>query len=618
MNLNNDVSSKFVNFIFSKTDARKKLVDLLESKNLKNDSKVIIWDEVLLSQFDLFAESSLFTQHKAVHRKLAESINKGIFSSRSSVPAHVVFIVRPILSVIKQLCQLIRKQEQKILSNGVDCHLWFAPRKSYLCLQKLQEEQVYGTFCSIDELKLEAICLEDDVLSCEYKKSFTELHLDKDNSSLFHSAKALMKIQKHYGIFPSVYGKGTNAKKVISLLQKMTNEEESCDLDEDNSQIDRVLVIDRSIDLLTPLLTQLTYEGLIDEKYGIEHTFTCVPPEKFVNQSRSSEVPTEYKKISLTSKSALYTEIRDKSFNTINSAIKQELNQLKTIEKRKDEIWGNLKEAHQYVKDVPEFLNRKSALSNHIAIIELLQEHIGSDDFQDILQTEQDIINFVNTDKINSHIEDCIFQRKPITQVLRLICLQSICNNGLKQKIADYYKREILQTYGYKHLLSIDKLEKCNLFKIEGINNDMWNYNIINRSLHLTVDSFNEQEPNDISYVYNGYAPLSVKLAQILSNPGWRSIEEVLKLLPGPTINDVKLTKNNNTRNQQGTGSFNSSQSRDQSCLTLVFFIGGVTYSEISALRFLTSEVNDGTDYLVATTDIINGEKLINQIIAKN
>lgn len=52
----------------------------------------------------------------------------------------------------------------------------------------------------------------------------------------------------------------------------MTNEEESSDLDEENSQIDRVLVIDRSIDLLTPLLTQLTYEGLIDEKYGIEHS----------------------------------------------------------------------------------------------------------------------------------------------------------------------------------------------------------------------------------------------------------------------------------------------------------------------------------------------------------
>ena len=67
---------------------------------------------------------------------------------------------------------------------------------------------------------------------------------------------------------------------------------------------------------------------------------------------------------------------------------------------------------------------------------------------------------------------------------------------------------------------------------------------------------------------------------------------------------------------QNSHGSFNSSSSRGgQSCLTLVFFIGGITYSEISALRFLTSEVNDGIEYLVATTDIINGEKLIKQII---
>lgn len=42
------------------------------------------------------------------------------------------------------------------------------------------------------------------------------------------------------------------------------------------------------------------------------------------------------------------------------------------------------------------------------------------------------------------------------------------------------------------------------------------------------------QNPNDISYVYSGYAPLSVRLAQLLARPGWRSIEEVLKMLPGP------------------------------------------------------------------------------------
>ncbi len=36
-------------------------------------------------------------------------------------------------------------------------------------------------------------------------------------------------------------------------------------------QIDAAIFLDRSVDLLTPLSTQLTYEGLIDELYGIKH-----------------------------------------------------------------------------------------------------------------------------------------------------------------------------------------------------------------------------------------------------------------------------------------------------------------------------------------------------------
>jgi len=37
-------------------------------------------------------------------------------------------------------------------------------------------------------------------------------------------------------------------------------------------QIDNLLIIDRIVDPLTPLLTQLTYEGLIDEFFGIHNS----------------------------------------------------------------------------------------------------------------------------------------------------------------------------------------------------------------------------------------------------------------------------------------------------------------------------------------------------------
>lgn len=38
---------------------------------------------------------------------------------------------------------------------------------------------------------------------------------------------------------------------------------------------DTLLLLDRNVDLLTPLATQLTYEGLIDEIYGIQNSEYC-------------------------------------------------------------------------------------------------------------------------------------------------------------------------------------------------------------------------------------------------------------------------------------------------------------------------------------------------------
>jgi hypothetical protein len=38
----------------------------------------------------------------------------------------------------------------------------------------------------------------------------------------------------------------------------------------DSSKIDNLILIDRTYDPLTPLMTQLTYEGLIDENFSIK------------------------------------------------------------------------------------------------------------------------------------------------------------------------------------------------------------------------------------------------------------------------------------------------------------------------------------------------------------
>ncbi len=59
--------------------------------------------------------------------------------------------------------------------------------------------------------------------------------------------------------------------------------------------------------------------------------------------------------------------------------------------------------------------------------------------------------------------------------------------------------------------------------------------------VNFTEDNFLLfQNPNDISYVFSGYAPMSVRLAQILHRPGWRSITEVLNKMSMPTVNEIQ------------------------------------------------------------------------------
>ena len=85
-----------------------------------------------------------------------------------------------------------------------------------------------------------------------------------------------MTIQSLYGIIPNVLGKGRYARSVLDMMARMRRD---IGVDADppmTPQFDTLIIIDRTVDLTTPVVTQLTYEGLIDEFYGISHSeFPC-------------------------------------------------------------------------------------------------------------------------------------------------------------------------------------------------------------------------------------------------------------------------------------------------------------------------------------------------------
>ena len=58
---------------------------------------------------------------------------------------------------------------------------------------------------------------------------------------------------------------------VVDMMMRMRRELEGQE-PQITPQIDNLVILDRTVDLLTPMLTQLTYEGLIDEIYNITNS----------------------------------------------------------------------------------------------------------------------------------------------------------------------------------------------------------------------------------------------------------------------------------------------------------------------------------------------------------
>lgn len=94
---------------------------------------------------------------------------------------------------------------------------------------------------------------------------FREYTIQNDPTYLYQAAQAIIYLQNMYGPIPRIWGKGTAAKQVWDLVGRLQREKNNSEDFKSNQQscIDQLILIDRSVDLITPLATQLTYEGML-------------------------------------------------------------------------------------------------------------------------------------------------------------------------------------------------------------------------------------------------------------------------------------------------------------------------------------------------------------------
>ncbi|KAI3930108.1 hypothetical protein MKX01_036629, partial [Papaver californicum] len=262
------------------------------------------------------------------------------------------------------------------------------------------------------------------------------------------------------------------------------------------------------------------------------------------------------------------------------------------------------------LKDFVKKLNSLPEVTRHINLAQHLTTFTSKPSFSGKLDMEHTIVEGESYDICFEYIEEMIHKQEPVVNVLRLLVLFSVTNSGLPKKQFDYIRREFLHSYGFEHIATLCNLEKAGLFKKQEVKG---NWLTIKRALNLIVEDTDTANPNDIAYVFSGYAPLSIRLVQHAVRSGWRPVEEILKLLPGPH-SEIKRGGYSSTPSFDtlpGAPASIDKVADGRRSLVLVVFVGGVTFAEISALRYLSAQEGMAYDLIVGTTKMVNGHSII-------
>ncbi|KAJ6221161.1 hypothetical protein RDWZM_006973 [Blomia tropicalis] len=537
----------------------------------------------------------------------------------------------------EKACSWVNLFQNKDL-NDLQYWIIFVPQKSYVCERYLEQEGLFGYFTILD-FPLGFMPLDSDLFSLESDDSYQDFLLFGDYHFLNNVALCLYQFQKLIGPVNLLFGKGRASEFICDYLMKMnalnglimtTNQDQANAED----YLFDLLIVDREEDYASLFLSQLNYCGILDETFPIR----CGKIELDSEVIKDTQMPAKHQ---LFGADQIYGDIQNQSFSSVCVSLKEKGQRLR--QKYHERQSMNLNEMKEFLnKDLKNIQSEHKALFLHINICEKIMERKKQTKFSDQLKMEQNIIEGIESRSVLNFIEDGIIKLYPKMLMLRLICLYSICYGGFSTRDLNHLMKLFGQSYGFDCILWLFNLKKIGII-FETTN--QFNFNVtsptITSSISSTIpklvqqssssspsetirkfrhntkkfnliplletESYNIRAPTDCGYVFGGaYYPFVCKLLDSFFN-----LQSMSQIDDWSRQSNCKLQPSL-IPNQHNGRSLSSKNKRIQ----LVLFVGGVTYAEVSALRFLSRQKE--IPILIMTTSICNGNNFLNSFMKKS
>ena len=374
---------------------------------------------------------------------------------------------------------------------------------------------------------------------------------------------------------------GMLAQQIIPRIGQQDDITDDC--------LHEVYIFDRFIDTVTPLLHQQSYEGLLDEIYGIEQ---C-------NRGLLND---------LISADSIITHPSSKRQCLVGDPVFEAL-QCRSIDSLGEEL-EKLATVHDPL-----------LITLHADLLDRLLHLWENPDYQRLLYHERLILlDAGGLDALLAYFEELLVRRVPMEVVLRLFSLWCQVAGGDGAAFDGLFER-ICQTYGMIHgMLAMHKMYQCRLLKRRQSGKSVKQSNAY-ASVRMAFGGLTPPPGIEIyphtwpicAHLLDSLIGLGMEASQMRIQAAIHRLADILGVDGGYhqfplTANDSELLIRRKL------------QTIKHRKITLVF-LGGCTLSEIACMQAVVREQNAKSGSLslkIITSGPTNGHKMISQFIQSN
>ena len=558
-------------------------MDEIKENNIKTDY-------VITNENDFIKYTNQFSSNKGI--KLEEQM--------------LIFVIEPTNDNINNL--IFINSMMNIPMKTIDINIIFIPEETTKIIEYMIEMNHLNAF-GIFNFSIDIMPIDYDLFSLDNDESFREIYIDKNNSSIEKLADIMLKFEVAFGKVKHKYIKGNNAKLFCDLL---LNKEEEHNI-KSTDEIFGMIVFDRSVDFITPFISNLTFEGLVDEYFGINKGYIKVKRKSFKanfsNEDKKIRPEADMSYPLISDMNNFYCDLRCFHYLTVTKYLMSISEHIKYLRDNKNNL-KSTSEINAALVDLNKLIDSNSFLNDNMEMINQIFKIINDEDYQ---TKEFSILKGTSQTNSETFYDDYIIDKKDMHKILNLMILESLTGSGISNY--EKFKKDILAVYGYQNLFLFRNLEKLEWLKekdklsLKKLFKS--NYEQINEKLHLYNEDFVLGQTDDLSYVHQGYCPISLRLIEKVGEGGWSEIKDVFQLIPGVT--------------HYPSNEYEISKPREDLNTIFLVFLGGVTYTEIEGVRYLNrkyKQIYDNSSeenktrkqFIIITTQILSSKKLLSSL----